>query len=69
MSERENGFPLYRGKEEWRRGAVVMFSSDHSFLVEFDCPEMFSELHRLVIWDGAHVVSGLSERLFGLENI
>lgn len=47
----------------------VMFSSDHGLLVEFDCPKIFPELRRLVIWDRAHIVSGLSERTFALANI
>lgn len=46
-----------------------MFSSDHDFLIEFDCPKIFPELHRLVIWDRAHGVSGVSERTFTLASI
>lgn len=69
MSERENGFPSCRGKKEWGRGEVVVFSSNHSFLVEFGCPKILPELHRLVIWDRAHIVSHLSERTFALANI
>lgn len=68
MSEKENSFLLYRGKERGR-GEVVMFSSEHGFLVEFNCPKIFPELHRFVVWDRAHVVSGLSERTFALANI
>ena len=36
-----------------------MFSSDHGFPVEFNYPKIFPEVHRLVIQDRAHVVSGL----------
>lgn len=61
--------PLCGGKKEWGRGVVVMFSSDHDFLIEFDCPKIFPELHRLVIWDRAHGVSGVSERTFTLASI
>ena len=68
MSERENGFPLYKGKKEWGKGEVVVFSSDHGFLVESGCPKIFPELHRLAIWDRAQVVSGLSKRTFALAN-
>lgn len=46
-----------------------MFSSDHKFPVEFGCPKIFPELHRLVIWDRAHVVSSVSETTFTLANI